>query len=139
MVQGPCGEGPWGAYGEGVTERRHMEQHTVQPAVPEKASLGGKLYHVTMSLKPQMLSLMAEKKKKPKKEQKFPFKKSNMGYCYISCQLIMIFPFSLLNLMKDLYSVTLGPASEMQTWEEGTYEKMSLFLFAVQFSKCKYL
>lgn len=51
----------------------------------------------------------------------------------------MIFPFSLLNLMKDLYSVTLGPASEMQTWEEGTYEKMSLFLFAVQFSKCKYL
>lgn len=73
MVQGPCGEGPWGAYGEGVTGRGHMEQHTVQPAVPEKASLGGKLYHVTTSLKPQMLSLMAEKKN-PKRNKNSPLK-----------------------------------------------------------------
>ena len=42
-----------------------MEQQTLQPAVSEKASLlGGKLYHVTASLKPQMLSLMAGEKQK---------------------------------------------------------------------------
>lgn len=96
---GTLRESPWGAYGEGVTGRRHMERHTLQPAVPEKASLlGGKLYRVPISLKPQMLSLMAGKK--PEKEQKFPFKKPSMDYCYFYCNKIemlrMRFPFYLI-------------------------------------------
>jgi hypothetical protein len=39
----------------------HMEQHALQPAVPEKTGLGDQLYHVTASQKLQMLSLIAEK------------------------------------------------------------------------------
>lgn len=48
-----------------------------------------------------------------------------MGYCYIYCQLRMILPFCLFNFMENLYPLALGPASEMQTWREGTCEKKS--------------
>lgn len=82
-----------------------MEQHTLQPAVPEKASLGGKLYHVTANLKLQMLSLMADQKKK---ETKIPFQKNLMWAIAILMPSQNNISFCLPNVMEYLHSVTSG-------------------------------
>lgn len=81
-----------------------MEWHCLQPAVPETATLLEASYIVLqLAQSHTWYSLMAEKQK----GAKIPFKR-NVIYCYIYCQLRIIFPFCLLNLMENLYSVTLG-------------------------------
>lgn len=73
----------------GRASREHMAGHCLKEtheaarsaAVPGKAGLlGGQSYHVTASLKPQMLSLWRGQGE----DKNPPFKKSIMGYHYIN-------------------------------------------------------
>lgn len=84
-VQEACGEGPWeriwfGRPLKGTCGAADCSQLSLKRLV---SLLGGKLYHVTASLRPQMLSLMAGRKNT--RNTNSLLKKSNVGYHSIYC------------------------------------------------------